>query len=161
MIVHTSVWRKKGVKSQDEENFTGSQSRDTETRRHWPQGDRADDRLSFHSETREAHTSVPACRTSMDAQHLFDLEGSIALVTGGGTGIGLMAAKTLAANGAKVYITGRRQNVLDNAIATHGQGLRGSMAAVPGDISSKEDLARIASSITEKKLHILIKWVTA
>ena len=42
----------------------------------------------------------------------FDLSGRIAVVTGGGTGIGLMIATGLAASGAKVYITGRRLEVL-------------------------------------------------
>jgi NAD(P)-dependent dehydrogenase (short-subunit alcohol dehydrogenase family) len=43
---------------------------------------------------------------------IFDLRGRIALVSGGGTGIGLMIAEGLAANGAKVYIGGRRKEVL-------------------------------------------------
>lgn len=45
-------------------------------------------------------------------QNVFDLKGFVALVTGGGTGIGIMIAKGLAANGAKVYIGGRRAEVL-------------------------------------------------
>jgi NAD(P)-dependent dehydrogenase (short-subunit alcohol dehydrogenase family) len=47
------------------------------------------------------------------AGNLFDLSGKIALVTGGGTGIGLMIAQGLAANNAKVYITGRRRHVVE------------------------------------------------
>jgi NAD(P)-dependent dehydrogenase (short-subunit alcohol dehydrogenase family) len=43
---------------------------------------------------------------------IFDLRDRIALVSGGGTGIGLMIAEGLAANGAKVYIGGRRKDVL-------------------------------------------------
>ena len=46
------------------------------------------------------------------------LEGKIAVVTGGTTGIGLAAAKAFAAEGAFVYITGRRKPKLDAAIAT-------------------------------------------
>ena len=47
---------------------------------------------------------------------IFNLEGRIALVTGGGSGIGFQIASGLAANGAKVYITGRRKETLDNAV---------------------------------------------
>jgi NAD(P)-dependent dehydrogenase (short-subunit alcohol dehydrogenase family) len=54
-------------------------------------------------------SSAPDLRTST----IFDLRGRIALVSGGGTGIGLMIAEGLAANGAKVYIGGRRKEVLD------------------------------------------------
>lgn len=51
---------------------------------------------------------------------LYDLTGLIALVTGGGTGIGLMIAHGLAANGAKVYITGRRTDVLQKVADAWG-----------------------------------------
>jgi NADP-dependent 3-hydroxy acid dehydrogenase YdfG len=46
-------------------------------------------------------------------QSVYDLTNTVAVVTGGGTGIGIMIAKGLAANGAKVYIGGRRKEVLD------------------------------------------------
>jgi NAD(P)-dependent dehydrogenase (short-subunit alcohol dehydrogenase family) len=55
---------------------------------------------------------------------LFNLHGRIALVSGGGTGIGLMIARGLAANGAKVYIGGRRKEVLETVAAqwpVHGK----------------------------------------
>ena len=56
-------------------------------------------------------------------EKLYDLQGRIALVTGGGTGIGWMIAKGLAANGAKVYISGRRLEVLEKAAQSfQGQG---------------------------------------
>jgi len=57
---------------------------------------------------------------------IFDLRGRIALVSGGGTGIGLMIAGGLAANGAKVYIGSRRKDVLQKVAdewASHGRGL--------------------------------------
>lgn len=50
--------------------------------------------------------------TDVNALSLFDLSDRVALVTGGGTGIGLMIARGLASNGAKVYIGGRREHVL-------------------------------------------------
>jgi NAD(P)-dependent dehydrogenase (short-subunit alcohol dehydrogenase family) len=49
---------------------------------------------------------------------LYDLNGRVALVTGGGTGIGLMIAKGLGAAGAKVYIAGRRKEVLDKIVGS-------------------------------------------
>jgi NAD(P)-dependent dehydrogenase (short-subunit alcohol dehydrogenase family) len=51
----------------------------------------------------------------LEISNIFDLRGRIALVSGGGTGIGLMIAQGLAANGAKVYIGGRRKEVLQKA----------------------------------------------
>lgn len=58
---------------------------------------------------------------SMRLDKLYDLQGRIALVTGGGTGIGLMIAQGLVANGAKVYIAGRRKDILENAAQSLGQ----------------------------------------
>ncbi len=64
-------------------------------------------------------------RESLIPNSLFGLDGRIALVTGGGTGIGLMIAHGLAAAGAKVYITGRRLNVLDKVAADWNQSSKG------------------------------------
>ena len=53
--------------------------------------------------------------SSLDAASLFSVNGLVAVVTGGGTGIGLMIATALEHNGATVYILGRRDEVLQTA----------------------------------------------
>ena len=61
---------------------------------------------------------------------LYDLQGLVALVTGGGTGIGLMIAQGLAANGARVYITGRRVDVLQGVVDEWDQKKEAHMGAI-------------------------------
>lgn len=56
-----------------------------------------------------------------------DLTGRVALVTGGGTGIGLMISQGLAAAGAKVYITGRRVEILDKVAAAWDRQIGGEI----------------------------------
>lgn len=84
---------------------------------------------------------------------------SVALVTGGGSGIGLMATQALAVNGAKVYITGRTGEKLDRVVETYSRGIPGQIIAVPGDITSKESIQQLVERISSSeggKLHILI-----
>lgn len=61
--------------------------------------------------------SAKANTADLKAGKLFNLDGKVALVTGGSTGIGLMCSQALAANGAKVYITGVRYVSDDEAAA--------------------------------------------
>lgn len=56
--------------------------------------------------------------TDFDPVSLFAVQGLVAVVTGGGTGVGLMMAQALEANGAIVYILGRRKEVLEKAAST-------------------------------------------
>ena len=58
---------------------------------------------------------------------MHDLSGRVALVTGGGTGIGLMCAQGLAACGAKVYITGRRLDVLEEVSSAWDKKIGGEI----------------------------------
>ncbi|KAI6034509.1 hypothetical protein BKA83DRAFT_89671 [Pisolithus microcarpus] len=67
-------------------------------------------------------------------QNLFNVDGWVCVVTGGGTGIGLMIAQAFANNGAKVYITSRRQDVLEQTTKRWGSSLvhaRGEL--IPAD----------------------------
>lgn len=69
------------------------------------------------------------------------LDGQVALVTGGNSGIGLAAAKLFAAQGARVVITGRRQKTVEEAVNEIGFGALGVVGNV-GDIARHEALAR-------------------
>ncbi len=71
------------------------------------------------------------------------LEGKIALVTGGNSGIGLATAKQFVAEGAYVYITGRRQAELDTAVEAIGK----NVTAVQSDVSNLADLDRLFATI--------------
>ncbi|WP_328844729.1 SDR family NAD(P)-dependent oxidoreductase [Streptomyces sp. NBC_00258] len=74
------------------------------------------------------------------------LEGKTALVTGGSSGIGLASAVRLAAEGAHVFITGRRSTELDEAVEAIGS----AAAAVTGDISNPADLDRLYETIRSR-----------
>ena len=71
------------------------------------------------------------------------LRGKIAVVTGGTTGIGFASAKRFAAEGAHVFITGRRQAELDRAVAAIG----GSVTGVQADSSNMADLDRLYAQV--------------
>ncbi|KAL9596712.1 MAG: hypothetical protein Q9219_005623 [cf. Caloplaca sp. 3 TL-2023] len=80
---------------------------------------------------------------SIEASNLFAVKDIVAVITGGGSGLGLMMAKALAVNGArKVYIVGRRQEVLEAAAkeATN-------IVPLVGDVTSKDSLQSIAEQV--------------
>ena len=82
------------------------------------------------------------------------LSGKIALITGGGTGIGLDIAKKYVEEDAYVYITGRRENKLQEAVSTIGKNID----YVVADVTKKEDMEKVAGKIKNEKgkLDILI-----
>ena len=69
---------------------------------------------------------------------VFDVKGKVALVTGGGSGIGLMITQTLAVNGAKVYIVGRTKEKLEKVVEVHGKDIAGEIIPIVGDVSTKD-----------------------
>lgn len=85
------------------------------------------------------------------------LEGKIAVITGGGSGIGLATAKRFVAEGAEVYIFGRRQDVLDAAVAELGPNVR----AVQGDVTSLDDLDRLYERVRSEQGHLDILFANA
>ena len=81
------------------------------------------------------------------------LQGKIAVITGGSSGIGLATAKRFVEEGAYVFITGRRQAELDKAVAEIGSNVTG----VQGDVSNLDDLDRLYKEVETKngKLDVL------
>ncbi|OCF31136.1 short-chain dehydrogenase [Kwoniella heveanensis BCC8398] len=90
---------------------------------------------------------------------LFNVEGWVAIVTGGGTGLGLITAAALAANGAKVYITGRRLEPLEQAAKSAApQDGKGQIIPIQADASNKEGILKVREFIQarEKWVNVLI-----
>src|SRR5260221_24864 len=85
------------------------------------------------------------------------LEGKVALVTGGNSGIGLATAQQLVADGAYVFITGRRQNELDAAVKQIGTNVTG----IQGDVSNLADLDRLFAAVKAEKRHLDIVFANA
>lgn len=85
------------------------------------------------------------------------LTGKIAVITGGSTGIGLATAKRFAAEGASVYITGRRQDALDEAARSIGTGVTG----VQADSSNLADLDRLYARVKSDAGRIDVLFANA
>ena len=85
------------------------------------------------------------------------LEGKIALITGGNSGIGLATAKRFVNEGAYVFITGRRDAVLAEAAKEIGKNVTG----VPGDGSNLDDLDRLFAQVEREKSKLDIVFANA
>lgn len=85
------------------------------------------------------------------------LEGKIAVITGGSSGIGLATAKRFVTEGAYVFITGRRQTELKVAVRDIGK----NVTDVQGDVSNLPDLDRLYSIVKQQKGHIDILFANA
>src|SRR3984893_12190063 len=85
------------------------------------------------------------------------LEGKIAVVTGGNSGIGLASAKQFVNEGAHVFITGRREPELAAAVKEIGRNVTG----VQGDVSRRDDLERLFAQIKREKGKLDIVFANA
>ena len=85
------------------------------------------------------------------------LEGKVAVVTGGNSGIGLATAKRFVAEGAYVFITGRRQEQLDAAVKEIGHNVTG----VQGDVAKLGDLDRLYDTVKATRGRVDIVFANA
>jgi NAD(P)-dependent dehydrogenase (short-subunit alcohol dehydrogenase family) len=84
-------------------------------------------------------------------------QGKVAVITGGGEGIGLASAKRIAAGGATVFIVGRRRAILDQAVAA----IDGDVIALQADVSKPADLERAYDQVRAAKGKIDILFANA
>lgn len=107
-----------------------------------------------------AYSTAPAmveANAKFSVKNLFNVEGRVAVVTGGGTGIGLMIAQAFANNGARVYVTSRRAETLENAAKKWGSELvhpQGKIIPVTADITDKASIETLAKEIAKQEKHI-------
>lgn len=85
------------------------------------------------------------------------LDGKVALVTGGTSGIGLATAKRFVAEGAYVFITGRRQAELDTAV----NAIEKNVTGVQSDVSNLADLDRLFTTIQQEQGHLDVLFANA
>jgi NAD(P)-dependent dehydrogenase (short-subunit alcohol dehydrogenase family) len=85
------------------------------------------------------------------------LDGKTAVITGGTEGIGLATAKLFVQEGAYVFITGRRQKELDEAVKAIGTNVSG----VQGDVAQSADLERLCETVSKVKGRIDIVFANA
>ena len=85
------------------------------------------------------------------------LEGKIAVITGGNSGIGLATAQRFVSEGAYVFITGRRQSELDEAVKQIGTNVSG----LQGDVSNLAELDRLYAAVKKQKGRIDILFANA
>jgi NAD(P)-dependent dehydrogenase (short-subunit alcohol dehydrogenase family) len=106
------------------------------------------------SQKRTPHKHVHHITRKLEDQLMARLDGKVAVITGGSSGIGLATAQRFVQEGAYVFITGRRQSELDNAKALIGDGV----TTVAGDVTNCADLDTLFATVLEEKggLDILV-----
>ncbi|MGA8783364.1 MAG: SDR family NAD(P)-dependent oxidoreductase, partial [Terracidiphilus sp.] len=85
------------------------------------------------------------------------LDGKVAVITGATSGMALASAKLFVEEGAYVFITGRRQDNLDNAVKAIGRNVTG----VQGDSAKLADLDKLYETVKQEKAHIDVVFASA
>src|ERR1700733_12955111 len=85
------------------------------------------------------------------------LEGKVAVITGGSSGMALASARRFVEEGAYVFITGRRQKALDEAVRLIGRNVTG----VRGDAANLDDLDRLFDTVKREKGRIDVLYASA
>ena len=85
------------------------------------------------------------------------LEGKVAVITGGSSGLGLATAKRFIEEGAFVYITGRRQSELDAAVRQLGSNVVG----IQGDVANRSDIKKLYTAVADGKGKLDIVFANA
>jgi len=88
--------------------------------------------------------------------HLFDLDGKVAVVSGGTRGIGMMIARGLLQAGATVYVSSRKREAGEEAVGQLSE--HGKVVSIPADLSREEECQRLAQEVgtEEERVHILV-----
>src|SRR3981189_1274502 len=106
-------------------------------------------RTNFGSNRGDSDEKQQRCkfvRSSTRVRAMGRLQGKVAVITGGTTGIGLASAKLFVKEGAHVFITGRRQKELDEAV----KAIASNVTGVQGDIAKLTDLDRLYETVAAK-----------
>ncbi|KAJ5517812.1 Short-chain dehydrogenase/reductase SDR [Penicillium expansum] len=93
---------------------------------------------------------------SFRLENLFNVKGKVALITGGGSGIGLMATQALAVNGAKVYIAGRTDEKLDRVAELYNKDILGEIIPLSADVTKKADIHNLTEEIKNREGYLSI-----
>ena len=86
---------------------------------------------------------------------------TVAIVTGAGTGIGLMQAQALAVNGTKVYIVSRTAEKLDKVAALYGKNIAGQLIPLTADVTDKHSINNLVKEFSAREDHLDILVNTA
>ncbi|KAL4930832.1 SDR family NAD(P)-dependent oxidoreductase [Aspergillus undulatus] len=91
----------------------------------------------------------------LEAANLYNIKGLVAVITGGGSGLGRTMALTLATNGAsKIFIIGRREDALQETISLAPNHAKDNIIPIPGDVTSQDSLAAAYDKIASQTGHV-------